>query len=245
MIELEPAYILHSRPFSETSAILEVFTKSYGRIALLCKGIKRKNSKFKGLGSPFIPVLISYTDKNVLGNIISMEQNGRAFILTGLQLISALYINEILIKLLPISHSYPELFDIYSDTILELSKNKTVELPLRYFERDLLKCIGYEMRLTTDVYNNPINPEHNYKYIIDQGPILLEDTIDCTNIRYNSLEISKNKVIKNLQLKGNDVLSFVRGDMVEDATIKKVKLLMREMITYHLDGKPLNIRKMF
>lgn len=229
MIELEPSFILHIRPFKETSAIIDFFSRNHGRVSAVANGLKRKKSKFRGIAHPFTPVLATFNDKNSLFTLNALEQNGRVVNLPGIKLLSGLYINELLIKLLPQAYSYPELFDDYALLIGSLESKDTIESVLRLFEKKLIKAIGYELPLKLEVSTGlPIEPQQYYDYLVGEGPILIKKPSN-TNKYYL----------------GQSLIDLDNDFLVCDKSLKDTKKLMRNLINYYLEGKQLNVRKMF
>src|SRR5580693_2734969 len=99
-ILLQQAFILHHRPFRETSLLLDVFTEEHGKISLIAKGVRKHRSTLKALLQPFVPLLVSWQGKNELMNLVSVEAKGPPFQLRGDCLLSGLYVNELLVRVL-------------------------------------------------------------------------------------------------------------------------------------------------
>src|SRR4029079_13195722 len=118
---LQPAFILHHRPFRETSVLLDVFSEEHGRISLVAKGVRTHRSKLKALLQPFVPLLASWQGKNELMNLVSVEANGPPFQLCGDCLLSGFYVNELLVRLLQKQDPHPRLFSYYVSTLHALT----------------------------------------------------------------------------------------------------------------------------
>lgn len=223
--ELERAFVLCSRPFCETSLIVDLFTQNFGRISVVAKGAKRSKNKFNCLMQPFLPLLVSWQGSGSLYTLTKAEQEKVACLFFGKKLLSGMYLNELIYKLLPVGDPYPIIFNSYYDTLKQLEINKQLAIPLRYFEKNLLKQLGYELQ-----FNN-INSDLYYDFIIDKGPVLANNLKESEN----SMGVYKGSVLLALD---NNCIS-TRIDILE------TKRLMRQVIKYYLDGKKMAIKEFF
>ena len=145
----EPAYVLHRYDWSETSLILEVFTRHHGRIALVAKGAKRPTSSFRPVLLPLQPLCLSYGGESEVRTLKSAEWVGGHVMPTGEALLSGYYLNELLLQLLAREDDHPQLFDIYAQVVQVLASGQEALLQagLRAFELLLLREIGFLPRL--------------------------------------------------------------------------------------------------
>ena len=145
----EPAYVLHRYDWSETSLILEVFTRHHGRIALIAKGAKRPSSSFRPILLPLQPLCLSYGGESEVRTLKSAEWVGGHVMPTGEALLSGYYLNELLLQLLAREDDHPQLFDIYAQVVQVLASGQEALLQagLRAFELLLLREIGFLPRL--------------------------------------------------------------------------------------------------
>lgn len=143
-ISEEPAYVLHRYDWSETSLILEVFTRHHGRIALVAKGAKRPTSSFRPVLLPLQPLRLSYGGESEVRTLKSAEWVGGHVMPTGEALLSGYYLNELLLQLLARDDAHPALFDVYAQVVQVLASEHTevLEAALRSFELLLLREIG-------------------------------------------------------------------------------------------------------
>ena len=141
----EPAYVLHRYDWSETSLILEVFTRHHGRIALVAKGAKRPSSSFRPILLPLQPLCLSYGGESEVRTLKSAEWVGGHVMPTGEALLSGYYLNELLLQLLAREDDHPQLFDIYAQVVQVLASGQEALLQagLRAFELLLLREIGF------------------------------------------------------------------------------------------------------
>ena len=172
-IQLEPAYVLHHRPFRETSLIVEAFTRGYGRVAVVARGAKSARSRWRNVLQPFRPLLLSWSGKGELALRTGVEAVGPARELSGQNRYAAYYLNELILRLLHRHDAHPELFDCYAATLAKLHDDDSIQDGLRIFEKRLLAGIGYAMILDHDtVSGQPLEPERLYQYLPERGPEL-------------------------------------------------------------------------
>lgn len=143
-ISNEPAYVLHRYDWSESSLILDVFTRHHGRVALVARGAKRPSSSFRPILLPLQPLHVAFGGDSEIRNLKSAEWQGGHVMPSGDALLSGYYLNELLMRLLARDDPHPTLFDAYAATVqLLASQNaETLQLALRAFELRLLRDIG-------------------------------------------------------------------------------------------------------
>jgi DNA repair protein RecO (recombination protein O) len=140
----EPAFVLHRYDWSESSLILEVFTRHHGRVALVAKGAKRPSSNFRPVLLPLQPLHVAFGGEAEIRTLKSAEWTGGQVMPTGDALLSGYYLNELLLRLLARDDPHPQLFDAYSAAVLVLGSEhgEAIEPALRAFELLLLREIG-------------------------------------------------------------------------------------------------------
>ena len=168
---LEPAYVLHRRPYRESSAIAELFTAEHGRLGVVAHGVRSQRSRWRALLQPFWPLTVSWQARGELGTLTDVEMKGRAILPTGRRLLSCFYLNELLLRLLQREDPYPELFERYAGTLSMLAGDAAEPPLLRSFERDLLAALGYGLLLSHDICGGPIEEHRWYRYEIDKGAV--------------------------------------------------------------------------
>lgn len=144
-IELEPAWVLHARPYSDTSLLVEVFSASHGRLGLIARGARAPKSRLKPLLQVLQPLLLSWRDAGELATLTAAEAAGAPLPLAGESLFCAWYANELLMKLLPRRDAHPVLFAAYARLLQRLAHDAASGL--RAFERLLLDELGYGLVL--------------------------------------------------------------------------------------------------
>ena len=167
----QKAFVIHSRPYKETSLIVTFLSEKNGKINAVAKGAKRKNSKLSGNLEPFQCLNIDFRGRSELKTLYLAEpcEVFKDFIGSE-NLYSAFYINELINFLLTQSEESAELFGIYKNCISNLKDEKSIETILRNFELDLLGVLGYEINFSTEYgTNNDLEPEQKYKYSPQSG----------------------------------------------------------------------------
>ena len=145
----EPAFVLTSWSWCETSLILSLFTKHHGRVTVVARGAKRPASRFRGLLDAFVPLLVNFSGKSEVKTLSSARWIGGLAPLTGEGLLTGFYLNELIFRLLPVENSFPELFDAYTRTLTIIARGlfEETECTMREFEVDLLRLCGWGQRL--------------------------------------------------------------------------------------------------
>jgi len=143
-ISEEPAYVLHRYDWSESSLIVEVFTRHYGRIALVAKGAKRPSSGFRPILLPMQPLHLAFGGDAEIRTLKSAEWQGGHVMPSGDALLSGYYLNELLLTLLARDDPHPELFDIYAAVVRVIASEhgEVLQAALRTYELLLLREIG-------------------------------------------------------------------------------------------------------
>lgn len=169
----EPGYVLHRYDWSESSVIVEVFTRAYGRMALVAKGAKRPSSNFRPVLLPLQPLMLSWGGDAEIRTLKSAEWGGGHVMPTGDALLSGYYANELLMRLLAREDPHPQLFDVYAGLVHVLSAEKGETLhaaALRAFELLLLRETGHLPTLNAQTLTfAPLVPEERYSLVPEGG----------------------------------------------------------------------------
>jgi len=219
-VYLQPAFILHQRAYRESSAFIELFTRDYGIISVLAKGVRKPKSKFAGVLMPFSLLNISFLDKHELKLLTDVELVCR-YELRQLSLYCGFYLNELLQKLLYPHDPYPKVFVNYRTCIDGLTGNNTVEQVLRYFELDLLEELGYGMLPLTVEAGTNSQASDRYRFHGDRG--LVKDPQGCISMQ--TLTALCNRQALNLM------------------QLQETKTLCRQALDHYLHGKQLKSRE--
>ncbi len=228
-IDKEPAFILHSRSYKETSLLLDVFTRRFGRFSMLAKGARRPHSQWRGMLLAFQPLELGWTGKNELKTLCQLEWQGGIPQLFGDALCCAFYANELLRIFLPPLDSHEGLFLDYYALLMHLGKAGNPEHSLRLFELSLLKHLGYSPFWGRDSNDFPIDAKEDYRYHVESGALLPERLANFHGIF----------------LSGATLLDLTQGLFQQQNTQREAKLLMRAIFAFHLNGKNLISREIF
>ena len=168
----EPAYVLHRYDWSETSLILEVFTRQHGRVALAAKGVKRPTSSFRPVLLPLQPLSITYGGEGDVRTLKGAEWVGGHVMPTGEALLSGYYLNELLMRLLARDDPHPALFDVYAATVRLLASGDAdaLQWALRGFELLLLRELGFLPALDVQTLSlRPLAAQDRYALVPEAG----------------------------------------------------------------------------
>ncbi len=169
-MERQLAFVLHTRPYRETSQLVELFCADVGRQTLVARGSRSARSPLKALLQPFTPLSVSWRGKGELKSLEQLEVEGPPLQLREVSLYSALYLNELLYYLLERQTAYHELFDYYRQALQLLTLGGSPEPVLRQFELLLLEALGYGLDFSTDALSGlPIEPQLHYLYRAEYG----------------------------------------------------------------------------
>ncbi|MBT3437276.1 MAG: DNA repair protein RecO [Oceanospirillaceae bacterium] len=232
VMEQQPAYVLHSRPWRETSVIADLLTLHSGRVSVIIKGARKANGKQpakRALVQPFTPLLVAFTGRGELRTATSLDAAGPPLFLQGRPLYSGLYANELLLKLLAVDDAYPALFAYYQTLLENLCIKQSVEQSLRPFEVHLMDELGYHVALDKEFETQvPVLPEHCYRLVPLQG---------LCRVKHQD---------GNAQLiPGHVLLELAAGRFSEPSCLKYAKYIARANIDQLLGGKPLHSRTLF
>ncbi len=181
----EPAYVLHRYDWSESSLILEVFTRHYGRIALVAKGVKRPTSSFRPILLPLQPLHLAFGGDAEIRTLKAAEWMGGHVMPTGDALMSGIYLNELLLTLLARDDPHPGLFDVYGNVVQVIASEhgEALEPALRAFELLLLREIGLLPMLDAQTLTLlDLHPDDRYT-LVPEGGLRLTNAADRTSLR--------------------------------------------------------------
>ena len=228
--DYQAGYVLHTYPYKETSLIVEAFTRNFGRVALLARGARRPRSAMRGVLLSFHPLRLGWSggtsNEASLGNLISAEWSGALQPLGGRALMCGFYLNELLLRLLPRDDAHEALFEIYGESLRQLSEGVSQASVLRSFEKRLLSELGYAPLLEREAVSGaPIDPARRYAYEPDRGPVA---TIASTS--------------ENLVVSGQTLLDLAADEFSRPETRDEARMLLRSLIGQRLHGKVLHTR---
>jgi len=227
--EAEPAYVLHTYPFKETSLIVEAFTCAHGRVPLVAKGARRPKSALRGLLMPFQPVLLWWSGRAELRLLHRAEWLAGHPQLSGMPLICAFYLNELLLKLTARDDAHEGLFAGYEAALVALRNQEPPAAVLRRFEKRLLAEIGYALLLERDSQGSAIDPLARYTYLPERGPV----AVSGADLERAPVAVS-----------GRTLLDMAQEDYASPQTVAESRALMRHILSHQLAGQELYTRQL-
>ncbi|UCV13122.1 DNA repair protein RecO [Dechloromonas denitrificans] len=230
-VDGQPAYVLHTYPFRETSLIVEVFSRDFGRMSLLARGARRPRAAIRGLLMAFQPIEVAWAGKGEVLTLMKAEWQGGLPLLAGEALFCGYYLNELLMHLLPREDAHEHLFERYGDMLARLAADptgKVREANLRSFEKALLQELGYGLTLNHDSEGQAIVPDAFYSYRMEQGPVRMAHDEAAAQI-----------------VCGQTLLDLDAEDFSNPRSRSEAKMLMRSLMAYYLAGVELETRKIF
>jgi len=219
-IEQQQAWILHGRPYRETSLLLECFTREHGRIGLVARGVRKERSRVpRALLQPLTPVCLGWSGGGELATLTAVEARADPVSLAGEALLCGLYLNELVLRMTMRMDPQAELFDSYARTLERLAGGESHAWTLRRFERDLLVHLGYGLTLATDAYAEaPLATDLDYAYRHEHGPVVWCTPADGPRLR------------------GSTLLALAADRKPPDNELPALRRWMRAAIAAHLDG---------
>jgi DNA repair protein RecO (recombination protein O) len=229
-VHLQPAYVLHHRPYRETSRILELFTREFGRITAFARAARGGGGRGGSLMSvlqPFNRVLVSWSGRGEAVQLSAAEFDGAFSVMPPAQLVNGYYLNELLLKLFARHDGHPEVFALYAAAIDELKSSAQPLRALRVFEKRLLEAIGYGLVLDVDAVSQaPVKPESMYHYRLEQGAV-------------QALDVAEGSLV----FRGSSLLSLANEALDTPEVLADARRLLRAAIERCLDGRELKSRQ--
>ena len=228
--DFSPAYVLHCRPYRETSLLVDALSSEEGRISLVARGAKRKNSDLSGLLQPGQRLLLSWSGKGDLLTLTGAEADKPVTRFSQQRLLPVFYLNELVVRLLHRHEPHPDLFEAYDKSLRSLADDSVPEqLTIRKFEKRLLRAIGYGPVFDHDVdTGDPVEPGQQYYYQADRGP---------TGTRPPHGDF--------INISGATLIGMLEESLTTSATRREAKRLMRYLLQKHLGDKPLASRALY
>jgi len=225
-VQQQPGYVLHHRPFRDSSQILDILTREFGKVAVVARGSRGSKSRLAGVLRPFLPLRISWVAKSDLGTLTGAEAAGAPSGLRGDALLSAYYVNELMLHFLHRYDPQPEIFDLYEQSIQALCGPSDVASSLRQFELEFLGLLGYAVNLDRVAgTDDDIVPDRYYDYRVEEGPVPVD------------------RKQGPLVFSGATLLAIAAWQFDDAEVLRAASQLLRDVIGHHLGGKELQSRK--
>jgi DNA repair protein RecO (recombination protein O) len=224
-IDLQPAFVLHTYDYRDTSRIVEFLVRDYGRVAAVARGIRSQKNRQRGMLRPFQPLLVSWSGRE-LGTLTGLEPNGEFRELRGDAMLAGFYLNELCLKLLAAHDPHPEIHDLYTAALDSLREGIRVPATLRRFELGLLEALGYGLNLVAEPSTGEaISADGWYVFNVHGGP-----------------ERRADKVNHPLCIHGSSLLAIAAGELDDEKVVRDAQRITRVAIDSHLGGRPLKSR---
>ncbi len=228
-VQQEPAYVLHRRPWRETSLMVDIFSLNMGRLTVIARGANSAKSPLKAQLQPFQPLILDWTGRGDLKTLTQVDVRSGPRLVRTRSLYSGLYVNELLQRTLPLADPNPKLFGEYIDLLQALADSEDVEPVLRRFEKTFAGELGYSFQwdVATDT-DEPVEDQLAYGYDPEQGIVAY---------------LSERVRLRDLS--GKTLKALARGDLESPDCRRTAKQVTRVLVDYLLQGRPLNSRRLF
>jgi DNA repair protein RecO (recombination protein O) len=224
-IELALGYLLHHRPWRDTSRILDVLTREHGRLTLFARGVRGPQAKLAPVLQPFQPLLLSFSGRGEAATLTGAERAEGCAALPPAALLSGFYLNELLVKLTTRHDPQPQLFDHYHGTLSALRGGAPLAPALRLFEKHLLEVLGYGLDLASEAHGGrPIEPAARYEFRPDAGLVAVAPGTQGA-------------------LCGRSLLALAAGDLSTPAVLEDARRLLKAALGACLEGRTLATRE--
>jgi DNA repair protein RecO (recombination protein O) len=229
-VQLAPAYILHHRPYRDTSRILEVITRDHGRLSLFARGVRGPKAKLASVLQPFQLLLLSWSGRGEAAQLTGAESGAVMEMdwhppIPAACLMASFYLNELLMKLTTRHDPLPALFDDYHATVEGLRQGLLLEPTLRIFEKRLLEALGYGLDLATQAQTGkPIEPGEYYHFRPAQG--LFPTVAEAAGA-----------------LSGRSLISLASEQLASGRDLEDARRLLQAALAQGLEGRELPTRE--
>ncbi len=228
-VSLTPVYVLHRRPYRNTSLIVDFFSQQHGRVSAVARSARGPKSRYRGSLQPFVSMLAGWSGRGELKSLNDLELEGPPLHLTGKPLLCGLYLNELCLRLLQRDDPYPAVYQIYKITLEALHGFQSIEQSLRLFEIKLLNELGYGILLNCEAQSGvAIEESQYYRFHPDLG----------------FLKSSEKMSEDHLVFRGESLLALHQEELIDPLVLKDAKRLMRMVLSIHLGGKPIASREL-
>jgi DNA repair protein RecO (recombination protein O) len=223
---LEQGFVLHQRPYRNTSQLLECVTASHGRVGLVAQGSRRAPTRQRALLQPFVPLKLSWLRRGELGRLTGVEAAGPSFELADQRLLAGYYCNELLLRLMARGDPNAEIYSCYSRCLAQLAAGASVARTLRIFELDLLQALGYGLELGAEAASGePLRADARYVYELEHGP------------RATDRESADADVYT-----GRELTALRDRELADDVSLRAAQRLLGTVLRAYLGDRPLRSR---
>lgn len=222
----EPAFVLHTRPWRESSLLVEVLSAEHGRLGLVARGVHGpKRHLLRAALQPLQYIRFDAVQRGELATLIAAEALDAAPRLLGDAMLASFYLNELTLRLAQRSDPQPELFEAYRATRLRLGENTPLAWTLRRYERDLLDALGFGFDWALEGDGTPIDAAARYRLDPEYGP--------------RRLLLDRGHEDRRSAATGRGLLALAADSLPADADLASLRLPMRSVLAFHLGPRGL------
>jgi DNA repair protein RecO (recombination protein O) len=214
----DSGYVLHKTAWQDSSELIRLLTRNHGRVDVVAKGSKRRQSAFYQQLHPFLPTELSFTGRGSLQTLTMAEQTATHQVYPYINQVSMLYCNELMLLITLDEVTAKAIFPVYEQVIKELKQSSSVVSPLRHFEWSLSRCMGYQLEIPA---------------VTDESATLMFDPM-------NGLIVGTGSQSCPLA----DLEAFIRHDELNQQQWQQISRLMRQIIQHLVHGKPIKTRQL-
>lgn len=222
-VTAQPAFVLHARAWRETSLLVEAFSRDFGRVGLVARGVRGARARLsRALLEPLQALRLDWGGRGELATLTAVEPAGPPRNFAARVLPAAMYVNELMVRLTARNDPQPLLFDGYARLLDDLAGGVPVAWRLRCFERDLLTALGYAPVLDADAESGaPIEATRDYDYVPGEGAV------------------AAGRSGAGVRVRGSALLALAAGREPDAADQAALRRLMRALIGAQLGGRGL------
>jgi DNA repair protein RecO (recombination protein O) len=222
----EPAFVLHTRPWRETSMLVEVLTAEHGRLGLVARGVHGpKRHLLRAALQPLQYIRFDAVQHGELATLSSAEALDAAPRLQGDAMLAGFYLNELTLRLAPRGDPQPELFEAYRNARARLGGSDPLAWTLRRYERDLLDAIGFGLEWSVESEGPPVDPAARYRIDPEAG--------------VRRLLADRGHGDRRSAATGRALQALAADVLPEDADLASLRRPMREVLAFHLGPRGL------
>lgn len=225
-VNLQPAYLLHQRPYRDSSKIVELVTRDHGRVGLVARGARRPRARLRAVLQPFQPLLVSWSARGDLGTLTACETVSGLPSLPAQHANSGYYMNELVVRLTRRHDSHPGLSACYAAGLQGLVHSDSEARVLRLFEKRLLDELGYGLQLQRTAAGESVVGDRSYSYRIEHGIVAADPGDDHGPV-----------------FAGRSLLALAAERLDDDAVLSDVRKLLQLALDQHLGARPLEVRR--
>ena len=225
-LDAEPAYVLHTRPWRESSLLVEVLSAHHGRVGLVARGVQGpKRHVLRAALQPLQYIRLDAVQRGELAQLRAAEALDAAPLLAGDAALAGFYVNELVLRLAPRGDPHPELYAAYGEVRARLGRGEPVAWTLRRFERDLLDALGFGLSLDTDVDGAPIDPAARYRLDPEHGA--------------RRMRSDRGQADRDTAATGRALLALAEDRMPESDDLAGLRRVLRDVFAHHLGARGL------